>query len=367
MVYDQSETAKLEGFYWTSIGISAVISLQFIIGGRYRHKWLKKIGFGQRSYYNFSRLQKTKMLLFIALTGINIAIFVATLIEDIIRQRKQQRSEIALHELPRGHIIAITVSLLVIELMDVVVSIFATILRHTEYVKEASEALYSHKLYIYSSFLLRLLHGLIFHHFFTGLQAALTFSRLMILLSLAVCIWLTTKRNPMSRVTASQSSNMIRKSTLLEPLTLKDPQVIEKQPEEYISFLNKVTPKGSVKSSGTVPREKLQLTATLILVKVEKIKRYYDQYQLVFSTHLLNLPPQVPLAGRSIELFSPMLPMMEALDDDDSFLSADLHHEKHRRSRSLNVSHEGFSLKKFWGKIRGKFRSKKAAKPEVVV
>ena len=62
-----------------------------------------------------------------------------------------------------------------------------------------------------------------------------------------------------------------------------------------------------------------------------------------------------------------MIPMMEALDDDDSFLSADLHHEKHRRSRSLNVSHEGFSLKKFWGKIRGKFRSKKAAVPEVVV
>ena len=41
--------------------------MQFLIGGFYRYKELKRIGYGMRTYANFSRLQKTKMLLYLFL------------------------------------------------------------------------------------------------------------------------------------------------------------------------------------------------------------------------------------------------------------------------------------------------------------
>jgi len=88
-------------------------------------------------------------------------------------------------------------------LLDLGVCIFAAVLRYTEYVKEASEALYSHKLFIYMSVLLHSIHGIVFYRFYLGAMAAFALSRWIILLCLAVCLLITTPKTPMGRITAS--------------------------------------------------------------------------------------------------------------------------------------------------------------------
>ena len=150
------------------------------------------------------------------------------------------------------------------------------LLRYNEYVKEASEALYSHKLFIYLSVLLYLAHGCVFHSYYMiNLFTFLNLGRWIILVSLAICLLFTTPRDPRLRV--STTENIIRRTTTLH-MNLKDLRQNQK-PEDLMIFVSKDSEAaGSVKSGGTAPRDKLRMTETLITVKVEKIKRNYDQY-----------------------------------------------------------------------------------------
>lgn len=77
MEVDSADLRFYIAFFWTNITISVVIALQFLIGGYYRHKVLEEIGFSQRRYQNFSRLQKTKMILFFALIAVDATILIA--------------------------------------------------------------------------------------------------------------------------------------------------------------------------------------------------------------------------------------------------------------------------------------------------
>ena len=135
-------------------------------------------------------------------------------------------------------------------------------LRYNEYVKEASEALYSHKLFIYSSVVLSLIHGCVFYRFYKiDLFSLLNLGRWIILISLAICLLFTTPRDPRSRVVPSE--NLIRRASITPHVDLKDLRLSQK-PDDLMVYLTKPSPAGSVKSGGTVPLDKLRMTETTI-------------------------------------------------------------------------------------------------------
>ena len=105
-----------------------------------------------------------------------------------------------------------------------------------------------------------------------------------------------------------------------------------------MAFLSKASNSGSFKSSRednnhlrTSQLSRL-MTETTIQVKVDKIKRKFSEFELVFSTHVLNLPKHVPKEAlnlkknKSLKAVSPRgMPPVD--DNDDSFVSAERHNE----------------------------------------
>ena len=190
------------------------------------------------------------MLLFVTLIVIDTVILIDTCIGISIPDDSTFLPN--LYGLPRAQKIAIKTILVVVEALDLGVCIFATVLRYTEYVKEASEAFYAHKLFIYSTVLLHLIHGIVFFDLYTGALAVIALSRFTVVLSLAVCLLLTTKRTP-DRITASINCNLIRRSSLYPSVDSKDRHSLvsmRNQPERSLmAFVNRPSPTGSFKSS----------------------------------------------------------------------------------------------------------------------
>ena len=98
-------------------------------------------------------------------------------------------------------------------MLDGIVAVLATRLRYSEYVKEASEELYSTKLFIYLSVVLHFIHCVVFHKFYFNhiTFAVLEFMRWFILLCLTICLLITTPRDLKIR----PSTNFITKVSLI--------------------------------------------------------------------------------------------------------------------------------------------------------
>ena len=74
---------------------------------------------------------------------------------------------------------------------------------------------------------------------------------------------------------------------------------------------------------------------------MEKIKRKFDEFQIVFSTHVLNLPTEVPRQAfkmkrsKLVRIFSPGMPQIND-ENDDSFVSVERHLESMRNEQNEN-------------------------------
>lgn len=219
-----------------------------------------------------------------------------------------------------------------------------------------SEAWYAHKLFVYSNMVLHTVHLCVFFPLYWGVHITLNLIRCCVFVAIASTQWLTKKRSSRERILNSKIDRMeiLRSTSLIDHNELKDLNS-QKRSVSGLKLPRLASPRNSVHSSNgpktkqtmfsgfnkrsltsrnnglNQKKDSTQLhksSGMSLVIKVEKIKRAYDEYKLSFSTYALNLPAEVPDCMRRVPLEAvveetgPSNPSgVFGTDDDDNFVS----------------------------------------------
>lgn len=136
------------------------------------------------------------MTLFLVLLGVDFGQLLVLFIE-VFRSHKIDDDASGDHELADSSTkdqfsklpLFLLISVLITDLVNFSVYIFAVYLRYQEYVRHLSEVWYAHKLLIYSNLVMNCVHGLVFLHLHIhyGILAFLTLTRCCVFVGLAAC------------------------------------------------------------------------------------------------------------------------------------------------------------------------------------
>ena len=359
-------------FFWTSVAINIISATSFTIGGCIRKKELKDYGQADKK---ISKLLWTKMTLFLVLLGVDFGQLLVLFIE-VFRSHKIDDDASGDHELADSSTkdqfsklpLFLLISVLITDLVNFSVYIFAVYLRYQEYVRHLSEVWYAHKLLIYSNLVMNCVHGLVFLHLHIhyGILAFLTLTRCCVFVGLAVCQCFTTQRSGADRV-YNDTFVIKRSQTLLDQSELNHYNDTSK---DGVSFMNPPSPQNnsfqthnelrqrrSTQATHTRNLNQNKPTQTSLHIKIESIKIVHGSTILSFATHVRNLPKKFIFEQVTVQNTDGDEYGVNDLDADDSYVSATTLQsntavDRDPESQRVNI------FQRAWTSVKEKFSSR---------
>lgn len=230
------------------------------------------------------------MALYCAVVLIDLIFTVCTIV-DAIKQNRQLLVEGSSHkgviESPSA-----VFTFIAVEVANFAVYAFAAFLKYKEYVRMMTEAWYAHKLFIWSSLVLHVLHLAIFFPLYSPLRTTLCLLKISIFFAILVTMVLTRPRKSIDRVNSNMNTAISRSNTLYLN--------VDSQSDDKTS-MPVSTPKGS-NMTYNGPYYSKQLSKKIALpkmskvcfdIKILKMQRKNDDYNLNFQTMVRQIPRRV--------------------------------------------------------------------------